>query len=87
MAATSDRERQPGSLLLDLLTLTGWQIETAQGDRLEVVAQRVYEGQTLTASASGASLADVSLPLFERACAAVWSARRRGASRAPSVAA
>ena len=73
-------EREPGSLLLDLLTLTGWQIERAQGDRLEVVAQRLYDGRVLTAEASGATLAEVSMQLFERACEAAWKARRRGSN-------
>jgi hypothetical protein len=77
MAAPAN-EREPGSLLIDLLTLTGWQVEAAQGDRVELVAQRLYDGQLLTASASGPSLADVSLQLFERACQAAWVARLRG---------
>jgi hypothetical protein len=79
MAASPNGDREPGSLLIDLLTLTGWQIDTAQGDRVEAVAQRLYEGQVLTAKASGSTLADVSLTLFERACHAAWSARRNGA--------
>ena len=78
--AAGGNEREPGSLLLDLLTLTGWQIETANGDRVEAVAQRVYEGRLLTAEASGATLAEVSMRLFERACEAAWKARSRGSS-------
>jgi hypothetical protein len=80
MTASSNGARDTGSLLIDLLTLTGWQIDTAQGDRVEAVAQRLYDGQLLTAKASGSTLADVSLELFERACQAAWNARRRGAS-------
>jgi hypothetical protein len=79
MAVTPNVDREPGSLLIDLLTLTGWQIDTAQGDRVEAVAQRLYGGQVLTAKASGPTLADVSLQLFERACQIAWSARRSGA--------
>ena len=84
MAVPPNPHREPGSLLIDLLTLTGWQIDTAQGDRVEAVAQRLYDGQLLTAKASGPTLADVSLRLFERACQVAWSARRSGA---PPVAA
>jgi hypothetical protein len=78
--AAPGNERESGSLLLDLLTLTGWQIETANGDRVEAVAQRLYDGQLLTAEASGATLSEVSMRLFERACEAAWTARRRGSS-------
>jgi hypothetical protein len=78
MAASPHGAPEPGSLLIDLLTLTGWQIDTAQGDRVEATAQRLYDGQLLTAKASGSSLADVALELFERACEAAWNARRRG---------
>jgi hypothetical protein len=78
--AAPTTEREPGSLLLDLLTLTGWQIETANGDRVEASAQRLYDGQLLTAEASGTTLAEASMRLFERACEAAWNARRRGTS-------
>jgi hypothetical protein len=78
--AAPNNEGESGSLLLDLLTLTGWQIETANGDRVEAVAQRLYDGKLLTAEASGATLSEVSMRLFESACDAAWTARRRGAS-------
>ena len=57
---------EPGHLLLQLLTLLGWDLMITRGERIHVTASRHADG--IQVEAAGRTLADASFYAYEQAC-------------------
>ena len=57
---------EPGQLLLQLLTLLGWELTVTRGERIRVSALRRADG--IEVEGFGRTLADASFYAYEQAC-------------------
>ena len=60
---------EPGQLLLQLLSLLGWNVTVLRGERIQVTASREDDG--IQVEAMGRTLADASFYAYEQACRAL----------------
>jgi hypothetical protein len=60
---------EPGQLLLQLLSLLGWNVTVLRGERIQVTATRHDDG--IRIEAVGRTLADASFYAYEQACSAL----------------
>ena len=87
-AATITEDQNGGQLLLAWLSLIGWKTSISRENAIEAVAEHVSgDGRRMLVEASGNSMGDVALELFERALGRLELNRRIEHRPAPAHAA